>query len=50
MAQSRDGEAGTVAEFTSPDSGKTAHYMVRWLSPGGEAGPWSETASATIGA
>jgi len=39
-----------VAEFTGPDGGKTAHYMVRWLSTRGEAGPWSETASATIGA
>ncbi len=36
-------------EFTGPDGGKTAHYMVRWLSTRGEAGPWSETASATIG-
>ncbi len=39
-----------VAEFTGPDGGKTAHYMLRWLSTRGEAGPWSETASATIGA
>ena len=39
-----------VAEFPGPDGGKTAHYMVRWLSTRGEAGPWSETASATIGA
>ncbi|MCK4341087.1 MAG: hypothetical protein KAY37_05110 [Phycisphaerae bacterium] len=37
-----------VAEFTGPDGGKTAHYMLRWLSTRGEAGPWSETASATI--
>ncbi len=39
-----------VAAFTGPDGGKTAHYMLRWLSTRGEAGPWSETASATIGA
>ncbi len=39
-----------VAEFTGPDGGKTAHYMLRWLSTRGEAGPGSETASATIGA
>ncbi len=39
-----------VAEFDGADGGKTAHYMVRWLSTRGEAGPWSETASATIGA
>ena len=38
-----------AAEFTGPDGGKTAHYMVRWLSTRGDAGPWSETASATIG-
>jgi hypothetical protein len=43
-----------VAEFTGPDGGKTAHCMVRWLSSDarrdGEAGPWSDTVSATIGA
>ena len=32
------------------DAGQAAHYMLRWLSTRGEAGPWSETASATIGA
>ena len=39
-----------VTEFTGPDGGKTAHYMLRWLSTRGETGPWSETASATVGA
>lgn len=39
-----------VAEFTGPDGGKTAHYMLRWLSTCGEADHWCETASATIGA
>jgi hypothetical protein len=39
-----------VAEFTGLDSGKIGHYMLRWLSTRGEAGPWSETASATIAA
>ncbi len=39
-----------VAEYAGADAGKTAHYMVRWLSSRGEPGPWSETASATIGA
>lgn len=38
-----------ITEFTGPDGGKTAHYMLRWLSTRGEAGPWSETASATVG-
>lgn len=41
--------AGGADEFTDPDGGKTAHYMVRWLSARSEAGPWSETASATVG-
>ncbi|MCK4340628.1 MAG: hypothetical protein KAY37_02745 [Phycisphaerae bacterium] len=39
-----------VAEFSGPDGGKTAHYTLQWLSTRGEAGLWSETASATIGA
>ena len=38
-----------VTEFTGPGGGKTARYMLRWLSTRGEAGPWSETASAAIG-
>ena len=29
---------------------RTAHYMVRWVSTTGETEPWSETASATVGA
>jgi len=39
-----------MTEFDGPDGGKTAHYMLRWVSTTGEKGPWSETASATIGA
>ncbi len=43
-----------VAEFTGPDAGNTAHYVLKCLSPDvcrdGKAVPWSETASATIGA
>jgi hypothetical protein len=39
-----------VVEYGGADAGKTAHYMIRWLSRRGEPGPWSETASATIGA
>ncbi|MEK6642466.1 MAG: hypothetical protein AABZ08_01040 [Planctomycetota bacterium] len=38
-----------IVEYSGIDAGKTAHYMVRWLSRRGEAGPWSETASATVG-
>ncbi len=32
------------------DGGKKAHYMLRWMGSRGEAGPWSETVSATIAA
>jgi len=39
-----------VADFPGEDGGKTAHYMLRWVATTGEKGPWSETASATIGA
>ncbi|MCH7870693.1 MAG: hypothetical protein IID33_03235 [Planctomycetes bacterium] len=39
-----------VAEFPGEHGGKTAHYMLRWIATTGEKGPWSETASATIGA
>jgi hypothetical protein len=38
------------ADFDGADGGKTAHYMLRWTNARGEQGPWSETASATIGA
>ena len=37
-------------DFAGADGGKTAHYMLRWESTRGEPGPWSDTASATIGA
>ena len=39
-----------VAAFAGADANKVAHYMLRWKSTRGEPGPWSETASATIGA
>ena len=39
-----------VADFDGADANKVAHYMLRWESTRGEPGPWSETASATIGA
>ena len=35
---------------TYATANKVAHYMLRWESTRGETGPWSETASATIGA
>lgn len=37
-------------DFDGPDGGKNAHYMLRWLNAKGQKGPWSETATATIGA
>ena len=39
-----------VANFDGADGNKVAHYMLRWESTRGDVGPWSETASATIGA
>ena len=39
-----------AAEHADAGGGKTEHYLLRWLSTRGEAGPWSETAGATIGA
>lgn len=37
-------------DFDGPDGGKNAHYILRWVNSTGEKGPWSETASVTIGA
>ncbi len=37
-------------DFAGADGGKNAHYLLRWVNPTGEKGPWSETASATISA
>lgn len=39
-----------VAEYDGANGGKTAHYMLRWVTTGGDKGPWSETVSATIAA
>jgi hypothetical protein len=39
-----------VIEFDPVDAGKNAHYILRWVNTRGEKGPWSETATATIGA
>ena len=36
-------------EFSGENAGQTAHYLLRWLTGRGTPGPWSETASATIG-
>ncbi|HUT90487.1 MAG TPA: hypothetical protein VMY37_13380 [Thermoguttaceae bacterium] len=45
-----DSRTPYTTDFDGADGGKTAHYMLRWLNTRGEKGPWSETASATIGA
>jgi hypothetical protein len=37
-----------VAAYDGSQAGKIAHYMVRWVSTRGDAGPWSQTVSATI--
>ncbi len=39
-----------VIDYLGEDGDKTAQYMLRWIATTGERGPWSETASATIGA
>lgn len=39
-----------TAKYAGADANKVAHYMLRWVNTRGEKGPWSETASATIGA
>ena len=37
-----------VTEFEAGDAGKTAYYMLRWISTRGETGPWSQTVSGTV--
>jgi len=37
-----------TVEFDAADAGKTAYYMLRWMSTRGETGPWSATVSGTI--
>ena len=36
--------------FDGADGNKPAHYMLRWVSSGGEKGAWSEVETATIAA
>ncbi len=35
-------------DFEAADAGKTAYYMLRWISTRGEPGPWSQTVSGTV--
>ncbi len=37
-----------TAQFDGEDANKTAHFVLRWANAKGEAGPISETVSATI--
>jgi hypothetical protein len=39
-----------VMNFPVADGGKTNYVWMRWVSPTGERGPWSEQAQATIAA
>ena len=45
-----DTNAPYVMNFDSTDGGKTNYVWLRWVSPTGERGPWSEQAQATIAA
>lgn len=36
--------------YEGDHGGAAAHYMLRWINTKGQPGPWSETATATIGA
>lgn len=40
----------TTLSFESDKGGMQAHYLSRWVSTSGAAGPWSNTASATVAA
>ena len=37
-----------TVEFEAGDAGKTAYYMLRWISTRAESGPWSATVTGTI--
>jgi len=43
-------DGATTLSFDVKDGGLQAHYLARWVTRGGAAGPWSETASATVAA
>jgi hypothetical protein len=45
-----DTSAPYMLNFPAEHGGKTAYYWLRWVSPTGERGPWSEHAQATIAA
>ncbi len=39
-----------LATYEGADGGKPAHDLLRWINTKGQPGPWSDTATATIGA
>lgn len=41
---------GAEVSFPGEEGGKTAAYLVRWVSATGEPGPWGETVTATVAA
>lgn len=43
-----DAASPYTVEHNAADIGKTAHYLLRWLSTQDEPGPWSDTIHATI--
>ena len=45
-----DTNAPYVLNFDSADGGKINYVWMRWVSPTGERGPWSEQAQAKIAA
>jgi hypothetical protein len=45
-----DTNAPYLMNFPAEDGGKTNYVWMRWVSPTGERGPWSEQAQATIAA
>ena len=45
-----DTRAPYTRDYDGAQGSKPAHYMLRWVNSRGETGPWSETATATIGA
>jgi len=43
-----DAASPYLAEYPGTDAGKTAYYMLRWVTTRGEKWAWSKTVAATI--
>ena len=48
-AHVRDATLNSLRRLINQLKEEIAHYMLRWVSTNGDKGPWSETATATIG-